>query len=332
MSKSFENRCVLVMGTAGLGNRMRTVVSALDYCRRTNRKLYVDWSDGMYGPKGENIFANYFKIDDVLWIRERPDFAGTVYPEAYDFDLKDINEEYPYRLCEKYKFNPVKNFIWTALFAYLPPSWSHYLVPNNVHHSVTGKGDLIRGGFIKYSRNEDNVVYLDFNPRFKKSLLAHSLMLTEDMDSKIRKYMKVNDLDDSTIGIHIRATDIVPDKGYSAILKRLDELINSGKYKNVYLATDNVELVGMFREHFGDKLKYNDDGSMPAIEGKGGSHHWSKRNADDSQKIKMFENAILDMYVLSRVGYLFYQGNSSFSINSAIIRSGKRSKDWMKVK
>ena len=55
---------LLLKGCAGLGNRIYSALNALDYCIANNRKLVVDWSDGQFGEKGDNIFNDCFTIND----------------------------------------------------------------------------------------------------------------------------------------------------------------------------------------------------------------------------------------------------------------------------
>ena len=52
---------LLVKGCAGLGNRIFQL-SLLNYCIKNNRRLVIDWSDGIL-KKGEDVFKDFFHID-----------------------------------------------------------------------------------------------------------------------------------------------------------------------------------------------------------------------------------------------------------------------------
>lgn len=58
-------RILILKGCAGLGNRLITLYSAIRYCIKTHRKLYVDWSDGMFEDKGKNAFFEFFELKGV---------------------------------------------------------------------------------------------------------------------------------------------------------------------------------------------------------------------------------------------------------------------------
>src|SRR5579871_704736 len=53
-------RVLLVKGSAGLGNRILSLLSALLFARLTGRRLAVDWSDPLYARDGENSFPLLF--------------------------------------------------------------------------------------------------------------------------------------------------------------------------------------------------------------------------------------------------------------------------------
>ena len=63
-------------------------------------------------------------------------------------------------------------------------------------------------------------------------------------------------------------------------------------------------------------------------EGKRGLHQWALDEKRDDVKEQMFKESIIDMYALSRCGFLLYQGNSSFSCMSDELRDHMKSDDW----
>lgn len=60
-----DRRVVNIKGAAGLGNRLFTLVYALEYAKRKNMQVLVDWSDGQIGPRGIDLFGAYFTCEDV---------------------------------------------------------------------------------------------------------------------------------------------------------------------------------------------------------------------------------------------------------------------------
>lgn len=60
-AKAGVGRYLLVKGTAGLGNRVLTLLTGIAYARLTSRSLIVDWSDPMFSDSGENAFPRLFE-------------------------------------------------------------------------------------------------------------------------------------------------------------------------------------------------------------------------------------------------------------------------------
>ena len=56
-------RTVIVKGVAGLGNRLFTLAWAARVGRSLNRTIIADWSDGQIGPKGVDLFSEYFSSE-----------------------------------------------------------------------------------------------------------------------------------------------------------------------------------------------------------------------------------------------------------------------------
>ena len=74
---------LILKGCAGLGNRIFSILNAISYCKKTGRKLIIDWSDGQFGKKHNNIFQNFFFIDDDVFsdisLKENISFPAEVY-------------------------------------------------------------------------------------------------------------------------------------------------------------------------------------------------------------------------------------------------------------
>jgi len=62
-----DSKYLLVKGCAGLGNRIFTLLCAIEYAKKTNRKLIIDWGDGGYFHSNYNFFSDYFELDSVVY-------------------------------------------------------------------------------------------------------------------------------------------------------------------------------------------------------------------------------------------------------------------------
>ena len=77
-----SSKFLILKGCAGLGNRLITLCNAIEYSQKSNRTLLVDWSDGQFGVKGDNIFYKYFclkEIQHIQSIEEIIDFHNLSY-------------------------------------------------------------------------------------------------------------------------------------------------------------------------------------------------------------------------------------------------------------
>ncbi len=102
----------------------------------------------------------------------------------------------------------------------------------------------------------------------------HSVLI-----NTIKKYLRLNDygkkeiidaidsriLDGGVLGVHIRRTDY--SKNYDGhpieiqnekYIENINNLLNSGKYKYIFLATDDQNTLEYFVKIYGDKIIYND--------------------------------------------------------------------------
>ena len=60
---------LILKGCAGLGNRLYTLCSAIEYAQKTDRTLLVDWTDGQFAPEGVNAFQKCFDLKEVRAIK-----------------------------------------------------------------------------------------------------------------------------------------------------------------------------------------------------------------------------------------------------------------------
>jgi|WetSurMetagenome_2_1015567.scaffolds.fasta_scaffold00497_17 glycosyltransferase involved in cell wall biosynthesis len=85
-----KTRYVLVKVCYGMGGRIRVLVDAIDYARRTGRQLIVDWNDGFYDDRKNDtdIFSQYFIAPEsncLEFYDKMTDVVKTmkIYPETW---------------------------------------------------------------------------------------------------------------------------------------------------------------------------------------------------------------------------------------------------------
>ena len=340
-----ENKKYLVLkGCAGLGNRLITLMGAIRYCERTQRILYVDWADGMFAQEGQNAFTQYFELNGGVRDRWAIDNAlqngGSTYPQciklsdwhqpiyhSYSVYTSPIARKTPYKMLMSLFCKGRMSY-----FAGLQSWWRKEYFPTS-HIDVIkryGKGDNFPiGSLLSYKRNEDVVFYADFRPLVGIKLIFNYLTLKKDIADEINKYADTHGIREA-IGIHIRYTDKKPNKKLSRLKLKIDELIARNPRQKIFLCTDNNDIIDDFRKLYGENIIMREK-FIPQTK-KGGIHHWALNNNDNALKVKMMRDSIMDMWLLGMTKQLYWQGNSSFSYISKIIKNNpSHTYNWMKI-
>ena len=63
-------------GGAGLGDKLRAIISAVIYARLTDRIIYIDWNDPAYGDGVKNYFSSLFGLEGVRTTSKCPLFTN----------------------------------------------------------------------------------------------------------------------------------------------------------------------------------------------------------------------------------------------------------------
>jgi hypothetical protein len=324
-----SEKYLIVKGCAGLGNRLYTVFSAIDYCERTGRKLYVDWSDGLYGRKSDNVFCKYFDLSvnsaDFDEILKRNQSGAKVYPFPFDQKLRlglydlyqpvssPFSHKIPYNRMPLLKFNMLKEH-W-ALNENVKVKKKNSIVS---YLKLLSKGSAFpMGQNLHYSIKEEIAVFADYAPVFIEKNIKY--LSVKPVISQIVDVFSAENNFDQAIGVHVRSTDMKP----SVEINVLIELIKrEHPGKKVFLSTDNTDVLAIFKLNFKDLIVFNK--FIPELKGNESLHAWASVHSAPEKAEQIFKESIIDMYLLSKCDMLYYQGNSTFSIISKALHPDKR--------
>lgn len=327
--KSMRKKYLIVKGCAGLGNRIYTLSNALNYANKTGRILLVDWSDGQFAPVEQNAFDLFFEIKNypiIHSLNEIEKIEGlSVFPTEwkkhlnsaiYDhYESADINllRKMPSRLMWTFPRLSMKTGYWRKLGNKVKSDFANFIDPKN----------FIKGEYYSKNIKQDVVVFVDFSPKYYENIVRCNIQLKESTSNKINDFANAKNLQTDCIGIHIRYTDKKPDASFEKLYERIEKIGMEGK--KIFLSTDNREIEKMMKE------KYHHIITFPKFlpdEQKEGLHQWALYNKDESAKVTMFEESIIDMWLLSKCEYLIFQENSSFSQISRILKNDTKSFGW----
>jgi len=343
-----NDRALIVKGIAGLGNRLRCVAAAIEYADKTGRTIYIDWNDGMFLPEGMNAFNEYFEIVDFPSVTKVEDLhIASYYPTVYS-DLPMNSSIYNYfekrqmenRLIRKgmhYLFkaahevgrknDPVDNLVCKASQIY-----QSFVLHPNLQKKYSDSGKFAFGAHLSRFIDADAVIYCDNIPFYHSDTMVKHIHMKKNIAEKVDKFVSKNHLDNKTVGCHVRASGKKCYGDMDRFIARLKKFIKENGIEKVFLCTDNSRIEEKFKTVFNNRLvtqsKY-----LPNInKGETGIHDYAMHSKDGELQKRLTEEAIIDMFALAKVDYLFYQFGSTFSEISSVYHIDRsRCKSWMSL-
>ncbi len=345
------DKYLVLKGCAGIGNRFITLMKAIQYAKLSRRIIYVDWGDGMFDNVGNNIFEEYFvfnyphtaTLNDLIGalkngattypksIEER-DFYIPVYPESNIASGFDV---YTPRIAHKTIYKVGLSIIPLHKLVYLlglqsfqrPEKMEKMSWWKMVNTMYDGKNFPLGSNLWPWLK-ADIVFFADFRPFVSMKNFSHYVNLREEYQQIINGKV-VEMMLNEAVGVHIRYTDKKPTAKLATLMDKLDKLVEKENCR-IFLCTDNADVEKEFKEKYGNHIlttnKY-----IPKVK-QGGIHIWASQQNDNNLKRRMFEDSLIDMWLLSKCKYLYWQGNSSFSyISSLLMNDSKRCIDWTKM-
>ncbi len=306
-----QDRYLIVKGNSGFGNRISLVIKAMLYAEITDRRVVIDWRDGMYADKGINSFFLAFDVEGVTPFEEDGNYGKDVFPRIWvrnmEKDVHDIMDEYypnTYPLIDKTGIDPFKL------------DYEEKVVV------MTGFG--MSGEEFEFYKKNSNGKIADGNMyECMTRILQSNIKLKPLLKKEIEDYVKQNFVGE-TIGVHIRNTDcaaimkedggkLTNDSTYTAV----HMMAHAHPHAQIFIATDSVEVLNSYIDIYKDRVIYidkyfNDDPKKPI--------HFFNEDTE-----KSFFEALKDLYLLAQSEYLIYSHRTSFGRIARLL--SKTSKD-----
>jgi hypothetical protein len=330
----------ILKGCAGLGNRLITLSNTIRYCEENQRTLIVDWSEGMFAEKGRNIFPEYFQLTGLPFLESLDELGPTneltFYPQVFKRHLRSsiydlYSDSVPFPRFRRRVLKVLTAGRWTVSGTWvLRPEFQ-----SEAGSCMVPIFGMIRSGRLlpmssEYPSNLDEaiVVGADFLPPFAAELFRRSVSIRPDVELRLSRIAQEYGIGQKSLGIHIRQTDWSWKSDAAPLLNKLRAL-PSNTYDKVFLATDSMKVVERFEGEIPSLVVYPK--FLPEPE-KGGLHHWSYQKGDPKLAESMFEESLIDLYLLSRCGTFWMQGESSFSkIANAFAAREQHAVDWTQL-
>ncbi len=310
-----KNKYLIVKGCAGLGNRLITVWSAIQYAKKTNRILVIDWRDGQFDIAGQNAFTHFFNLNNVetCLLQNIPFeksssnsifFSNNSNLGVYDGYAEKINNIHHY----------LKKILFTPHLKKIHRKWA----PSKLNpYNET----LNYGSDLNIKCKHDIIYYIDFLPQISLTCIDKHIILKSEIENIIINFSESHHLNQHC-GIHIRNTDKKPTTHFNNLFKYLKE----SSINTVFLSTDDSSIENLFKEKVENVICYPKQKVVLTTEG---LHQWALYAKADNMKKIIYQESVIDMFLLSKCKTLLYQGNSSFSVVAkAYQHSNQTHIDW----
>lgn len=282
-------KIILIKGKAGLGNRLLSAATGLLYGRLTGRKVYVDWSDETYSDHGENAFSSFFQVEGLH--TRLPDLHGcSVAPAVWDGHLDESASVRVETVSPgQHGSKSLQRFSIDIRRRDYPQD---VLVLCRYMHGLRSLSRHFSGEYACLNRLSTEQLLSELLSEF-----VCAAPVRDAVEDFARQHFHR-----PTIGVHIRHMD--RSCGLQPFLRHLDALRKRMPTSIVFLATDDNELNTILRDRYSACMT---DKWYPTA---GNSLHQNKECLDRRQN---GIEALIDLYLLARCGYLIYPGSSTFS-------------------
>lgn len=193
-----------------------------------------------------------------------------------------------------------------------------YVLDQHVDASYEHKGFLPIGPW--YSR--DNPI--EHSPRladYKRVL--NKIHIKNEIKTRVDDLCKLVDIGPHTLGIHVRLTtmtlhDTHMQVNYDDYCRAIDQELETGLYKNIYVATDNVESLIKLEQRYARLIRYYPNLLRLPTENIRGDNQWAWEYDMFFHK-RFWQESFMEAMTLARCGGLVCR-DSNFS-NAAIVFS-----------
>lgn len=274
---------------------MLSAVTGLVLAKLQGRKPYIDWRDGMYVPKGENLYPLLF---DAGWMGEveRFDQATDVAPEIWSGRLSQHPTDIIHRHYPGAHRNPLIYRKLSVPLAALGPDtevavfWSYISKLQKLRREMAGHPEF-EGKSLEAVTNV---------------LLSRYFAPVPEVSTEIERIF--SEARGKVIGVHIRYTD--RKAPLPKILAALQAAKRAEPEAAIFLATDSREAQDTVLDAFpetiiNDKALLSENKPLHTI------------STSYENPIAEARNALVDMVALSRCDRLIHSSNSTFSNTAA---------------
>jgi hypothetical protein len=296
MSSAKGRRILLIKAKGGFGNRMLSAATGIILAELAGRTAVIDWREGGYRKKGADSYPLLFEspVDiDPVEFDERRDVAPAIWSGRLGQAPVDLIEDiFPGHHSDPFIYRKLSiNLARPEVPEELAVFWSYLpkfaRIRRQVRHARRYRGmsldDVARHALDRYFRP---------NARVRSEVEKLFAGRTRPI-----------------IGVHIRYTD--RKVSLDGIIREVATLRANVPQAQIFLATDNERVQGVFRERF--------DNVFVIEKNLGDDARSLHEMVEHDDQIREAENALIDMWALSKCDWLVHSRVSTFSVAAALI-------------
>ncbi|MFK8185832.1 MAG: hypothetical protein AB8B99_20845 [Phormidesmis sp.] len=302
MTKQLSTQYLLVKGTAGLGNRLLALVTALLYARLSDRTVSVDWRDAEYSSDGENVFFDLFDLVDIPHTREIPT-EGSVYPLLWKSALHRSIESV---LADDHALVGVMGQSVFKKYAYDVETLDYdedILIATGYTDEIDRMRGLLQAQLQPEWNGELNFETASKGDIFEQVYHRH-LRLAPAVQQRFEAFRAEHFADKKVIGIHIRMSD--KSISYPWYKQALADYVAHCPDACIFLATDNRDVEAELNELYPNVVTLEKWLPEAGVKVHG--------NTDCPDLKEHAITALLDVALLASCDYLIYSRTTSFGL------------------
>jgi len=179
-------------------------------------------------------------------------------------------------------------------------------------------------GFLPIGKMYDRNNPIELSPRLNDyKRVLNKLHIKNEITTRVDNLCKLVDIDETTLGVHVRLTTMSLHTNYAPVniedyYRTIDSELDTGNYKGLYVATDNVESLVKMEQRYGHIIRYYPNLLRLPTENIRNSEDWSWE-FDMFFLEKFWQESFMEAMTLSRCGAMICR-DSNFS-NAAIVFS-----------
>jgi hypothetical protein len=284
---------LLVKGSAGLGNRVLSLLSAILYAKLSGRRVAVDWSDSLYARNSENSFPLLFSKPVSAPMDPQP---VSVAPPRWRDDV-DTPAEHLLMTMERRRERSTLRVDLSRLDH--PEDVLVFWAQEERVHQMRRH---FRGDFQPLARKTDDAILRD--------LIHSELALHPEIAARVSDFRQSR-FSEEVVGVHMRYSDR---RGrIRKTFRHVDRIVARHPRSCVFLATDNEDLLRQARDRYGAGRVIATEKWFPVP---GQPIH---RTAQGPDGLRKAQDALLEMYLLGSCTWLVGDHRSSFAYVAALL-------------